>query len=144
MILFLDFDGVLHPECSGPVPADLAFCRLPLFEAVVREHPSLALVISSTWREQFDLAALRAWFSPDVAKRIVGTTPVLPQPAQREAEILAWLREHGREGCAWLALDDAAWAFTLHRDRLVACRSWIGYDAQADAQLRALLQGHGR
>jgi hypothetical protein len=29
LILFLDFDGVLHPQ---PCFADSAFCRLPLLE----------------------------------------------------------------------------------------------------------------
>lgn len=34
MILFLDFDGVTHPEfCSY----DDYFCRLPLIEEVLRE-----------------------------------------------------------------------------------------------------------
>ena len=42
MILFLDFDGVLHPEYDRQAaPADVAFCHLPRFEAVMREHPEV-------------------------------------------------------------------------------------------------------
>lgn len=59
MILFLDFDGVLHPEYDGQAtPADVVFCHLPRFEAVMRDHPEVEIVISSMWREQFPLDAL--------------------------------------------------------------------------------------
>ena len=98
MILFLDFDGVLHPEYDRQAaPADVAFCHLPRFEAVMRDHPEVEIVISSTWREQFPLDDLRARFSPDIAARIVGATPITPRidgkylPARREGEILDWL-----------------------------------------------------
>lgn len=95
MILFLDFDGVLHPEYDGQAtPADIVFCHLPRFEGVMRDYPKVEIVISSMWREQFPLAALRARFSPDIAARSIGTTPVTPRidvqylPARRETEIL--------------------------------------------------------
>ena len=94
MILFLDFDGVLHPEYDGQAtPADVVFCHLPRFEAVMRDYPEVEIVISSMWREQFPLDALRARFSPDIAGRIIGATPVTPRIdgkymlARREGEI---------------------------------------------------------
>jgi len=145
MILFLDFDGVLHPQCDDqPVAADMAFCHLPRFEAIMRDFPAVQIVISSTWREQFCLDNLRARFSADIAVRIVGVTPVLsadrPRMAeQRESEIVAWLVEQGRESEPWLALDDAAWQFKRHRDRLVACAGYQGLDLIAEARLRAAL-----
>lgn len=146
MILFLDFDGVLHPEYVGQAtPADVVFCHLPRFEGVMRDHPKVDIVISSTWREQFPLTALRARFSPDIAARIIGATPVTHRidgkytPARREGEILDWLRQAGREHEPWLALDDAAWQFQQHRDRLVACTGYVGLDAAAEAALREML-----
>ena len=146
MILFLDFDGVLHPEYDGQAtPADVAFCHLPRFEAVMRDHPEVEIVISSTWREQFPLDDLRARFSSDIAARIVGATPITPRidgkylPARREGEILDWLRQAGREHEAWLALDDAAWQFQQHRSRLIACTWYVGLDDTAKAALRTLL-----
>jgi len=37
MILSLDFDCVLHPQYEKQrVPADVVFCNLPRFEAVMR------------------------------------------------------------------------------------------------------------
>ncbi|EOB7986418.1 HAD domain-containing protein [Pseudomonas aeruginosa] len=146
MILFLDFDGVLHPEYDGQAtPADVVFCHLPRFEAVMRDHPEVEIVISSTWREQFLLDDLRARFSPDIAARIIGATPVTPRidgkymPARREGEILDWLRQSGRKHEPWLALDDAAWQFQQHRARLVACTWYVGFDGAAEAALRTQL-----
>ena len=145
MILFLDFDGVLHPQYEDQlVPADVAFCHLPRFEAVMRDFPAVQIVISSSWREQFSLDNLRARFSADVAARIIGITPVFPayHPRileQRESEILAWLVAEGRSSEPWLALDDADWQFQRHRDQLIACTGHVGLDASAEMTLRAVL-----
>ena len=42
--LFLDFDGVLHRGNSGTL------VLLPKLEALLRKHPQIVIVISSTWR----------------------------------------------------------------------------------------------
>ncbi len=40
MILFLDFDGALHPEDHGQGDSSgQAFCHLPKLEGVLRDHP---------------------------------------------------------------------------------------------------------
>jgi hypothetical protein len=39
-----------------------------------------------------------------------------------------------------VALDDAAWQFDRHKDRLVVCGSFVGFDAEACAALRAHFQ----
>lgn len=147
MILFLDFDGVLHPQHDGePTPVDRVFCHLTRFEAVMRDFPNVEIVISSTWRYQFTLDQLRARFSPDIAARIIDTTPQTERhlesqylPARREEEILDWLVTTGRECVPWIALDDAAWQFERHRDRLIACTWYVGLDDAAEMKLRAAL-----
>lgn len=146
MILFLDFDGVLHPEHDGePTPADRVFCHLPRFEAIMRDFPSVEVVISSKWRCQFSIDDLRSRFSPDIAARIIGATPQTDAnddqylPARREGEILEWLAANGRENAPWIALDDASWQFQQHRDRLVACTWYIGLDEAVESRLRAML-----
>jgi HAD domain in Swiss Army Knife RNA repair proteins len=146
MILFLDFDGVLHPQYENQtVPVDVAFCHLARFEAVMREFPAVEIVISSTWREQFSLDNLRSRFSSDIATRITGTTllpkdQVVPRLVElREWEIVTWLTVQGRCDEPWIALDDAAWQFKHHRNHLVSCTGYVGFDAIAEQRLRAAL-----
>ena len=105
MILFLDFDGVLHTiqatESEG-------FAHVPALEAVLREFPSVQIVISSSWRYHENLEQLRLRFSPDIAARIIGVTPALEPSWQEYArflEISAWIEQNDYCG-DWLALDD--------------------------------------
>lgn len=142
--LFLDFDGVLHPQYEGmPTPADQLFCHLPRFESVMRDFPKVQIVISSTWRYKFTLNQMRARFSPDIAARIIGTTPRTDpdeyRPTRREQEILDWLAATGNESVRWIALDDAVWQFQQHRDWVVACTWYVGLDEGAAAKLRNAL-----
>lgn len=143
MILFLDFDGVLHPEGEGHLPNDgTDFCFLPRLEALLREFPNVRIVISSSWRERLVFKSLLRPFSEDIRTRIVGATPPrglgVPHPfAHREGEILAWLQINDAVKEPWVALDDAEWQFDRHKDHLVVCGSFVGFDGEAEAALRA-------
>ena len=149
MILFLDFDGVLHPQYEGmPTPAEELFCHLPRFETVIREFPTVQIVVSSTWRYKFTLDQMRTHFSPDIAARIIDATPKAEnagsgyQVTRRENEILDWLAVSGNTGVQWVALDDAVWQFERYRDRVVDCTWYIGLDDAAMAKLRDVLAAH--
>lgn len=119
LILFLDFDGVLHPEGVG---AELEFCHLDNFEQVMREFSQVQIVVSSSWRLGESIEDLRSHFSIDIQDRIVGITQRLPEfdsmrgPRQRECE--AWVSEH-RPQARWLALDDRAQYFDARCQHLV-------------------------
>ena len=76
-LLFLDFDGVLHPEHCHE---SKHFCCLEVFEQAVRQAPDIELVVTSTWRLQNSLEQLRKRFSIDVAARIAGVTPRFADP----------------------------------------------------------------
>lgn len=76
MILFLDFDGVLHPEGEGHIlSGGTDFCFLPRLEALLREFLHVKIVISSSWREQLRYETLLKPFSSDLRARILGATP---------------------------------------------------------------------
>lgn len=146
MILFLDFDGVLHPEQDRePTPFDELFCFLPQFESVMRDFPQIEIVISSMWRYDFSLDELRTKFSPDIAVRIISTTALTERidgkylPARREGEMLDWLAANNRVDEPWLAIDDAAWQFQNHRSRLIECTWYKGLDTEALTRLQTIL-----
>lgn len=138
MILFLDFDGVLHPfdHPHG------VFTLLPEFERVMRDFPEVDIVISSSWREAYTLDELRALFSLDMAQRIIGVTPVLLDHDQvyvRETEIRAWLRDAGRETESWVAIDDFEWFFSPQCANLVLTDTRTGFDERVERELRKRL-----
>ncbi|MET3493959.1 HAD domain-containing protein [Variovorax boronicumulans] len=143
MILFLDFDGVLHPEGEDhTLYGDVDFYFLLRLEALLREFPRVNMVISSSWREQLLYKTLLKPFSSDIRARILGATPHsgfgLPPPyRKREGEILAWLQIHEAVNEPWVALDDAYWQFDHCKDHLVVCGSFTGFDDKASAELRA-------
>lgn len=122
-VLFLDFDGVLHPEIA--LVKD-ALSRLPLVEEILRGFPSVEIVVSSAWRldwpeEAEAVANLRSHFSPDIAPRVIGVTPDFRYREKhgigrdfflREYECLTWLKSNRPAGTPWLALDDRHWWFS--------------------------------
>ncbi len=134
MIIFLDFDGVLHPF-DRP---DGVFTLRADFERVMRNYPGIDIVISSAWRETHTLEALRQLFSPDIAQRIIGVTPVFldPQPHVRESEIREWLRAAGRSDEAWIAIDDTDWFFSPGCANLILVDPGTGFNISAERELR--------
>lgn len=139
MVLFLDFDGTLHPMNRSH---GVLSC-LPRFEMFIRNYPHVDIVISSAWRTEYNLTHLKTYFSPDVAARIVGVIPnrfleVGLEPHQRQKEIGDWLREEGREYESWVALDDAQWLFNPDCHRLVLVDPEKGFGETEEEKLRII------
>lgn len=146
MILFLDFDGVLHPEpCYNE--ADY-FCCLPRLARVLADYPGVSIVISSTWRTR-SLEQLRAFFPEWLRPRIIGSTPHHRDFANdvdigrypREAECREWLRAK-QPYSEWIALDDRAYWFSPFNKNLLLCDPEIGFDEDAERRLREKLGAH--
>ncbi|WP_050479101.1 HAD domain-containing protein [Herbaspirillum rhizosphaerae] len=141
MILFLDFDGVLHPVSREAG----TFAHLIHFECVIRDFPGVDIVISSAWRENHSLEELQAFFTSDLRQRIIDVTPVLSHLSHqylRQAEIMLWLREAGREYEGWIAIDDSDWLFAPACRNLILVDTDIGFDSIAEKNLRAKLSGY--
>jgi hypothetical protein len=134
-LIFLDFDGVLHPCTAG------TFIYVDRFEAFLRKHPCIRVVLSTSWRVDHGWHDLMALFSQDLRERFVGATPRLDdsRPTVREQEIHAWLRENGCLGLDWIALDDDASLFTPFCPQLVRCETVRGLRAAQLEQIEAKL-----
>lgn len=62
-LVFLDFDGVLHPV----EPASLGltqFCWLHILSQLLVGHDDVRLIVHSTWRYEYKDAELRAFLGP--------------------------------------------------------------------------------
>lgn len=110
MILFLDFDGVLHPLDAD---ADRLFCCAPRLWTILRRHPEARVVFSTAWRQRLAFKALVDYTllggGEDLAGRFIDCTPEIDcddDYQRRRLECEAWLADNHRESGPWLALDD--------------------------------------
>ena len=115
MILFLDFDGVLHPNLiHAPV-----FSRLPLLWEILRACPDVDVVFSTSWRELYEVDYMLDFVTSnggeDLAHRFIGFNPSVLRGKfyteahfRRERECQLWLAGNGQQHRFWLAVDDVA------------------------------------
>lgn len=59
MMLFLNFDGVMHPEQIAATD----FCRAPILWEILRESEHVNVVISSSWREIYPPFEVQPFFA---------------------------------------------------------------------------------
>lgn len=133
-VLFLDFDGVLHPTSHGSV----LFSQMNLLEDAIGNE-NCQIVISSSWRFHMDLAKLRGQFSRGLQERILGITgePYIGSYA-RFHEINAYVQEQGIDD--WRALDDAFWEFPKGCDQLIRCNPNTGMSSVEVNLVRSWLE----
>jgi hypothetical protein len=151
MILFLDFDGVLHEDpCFDEARL---FARAPDLVQALAPFPEVRIVLSTSWRSQRTVAELKQPLPEALNRRVIDATPLATsadtpaalRPFRRHAECATWLRAQGHEQTPWLALDDRPSLFAPHCEQLILCDSNIGFvDATARRLQAALLRGRFR
>ncbi|MCU6434648.1 hypothetical protein LPB67_12790 [Undibacterium sp. Jales W-56] len=126
VLLFLDFDGVLHPFAARNDKAQ-QFIYLASIEEILREFPEVNIVVTSDWRLRFSIDELRGFFASDIATRIIGVTPEIQLRettdilGSRLREIEAFLLSYSSVVQSWLALDDDASLFSSDCSELILC-----------------------
>ena len=131
-LLFLDFDGVLHPTYfAGESP----FSRAHLLEETLALF-SPKIVISSSWRFTHNLEKLQKTIPNHISSLIIGATgQAVIGKHPRFAEIQNYLRGYG--SADWKALDDSYWEFPNPCPRLIRCNPNTGI---TDRQILELQQ----
>lgn len=113
MILFLDFDGVLHPFPMRP--SDTHFSAIAPLWKVLETHPDMSVVITSTWRERHTFSQLLGILATHGGERFtarfIGATPILESendyvPGIRQREIESWLVDNDAVHARHIVLDD--------------------------------------
>lgn len=136
-ILFLDFDGVLHPASAYQTQA---FCHALTLAECLQPY-TCDIVISSSWRFNYSLPELRDLLPATLAARVIGTTgeAYIGQHA-RQHEIGEFLKRSGAPSDrSWRALDDAAWEFPPGLRNLIPCDSNTGLQKIQLAELERWL-----
>lgn len=125
-VIFLDFDGVLHPAYVTPWSSN-RFEYLPDLERLLSPWPDVRIVVHSSWRVDHSVEQLRTLLGL-LGSRVIGVTPRL----QREDSILAAVGQlgHGGRRLDWCVLDDAPEEFAkLDKTRLIVCDPNAGISA---------------
>jgi len=104
-LIFLDFDGVLHPLQHEHLPLE-RFCWLSLLEALVCDYPDVYVVVHSTWRYEYTEPELRQMLG-SLGRRFVGCAPRAPRQQAIEMVLQANKGVRGH-----LVLDDDAREFS--------------------------------
>lgn len=128
MILFLDFDGVMHPDFARE---KALFSATPLLWQVLEACPLVDVVFSTSWCETHPMSELIDFATQGggehLAGRFIGSTPSIvterganiTQSYWRETEIKLWLAGNGQQGRTWMALDDFTEYFSPNCPNLI-------------------------
>lgn len=149
-VIFLDFDGVLHPDPLQPipgrflrdkpvvryVPVDQPFVHVDLLESLLRTTPGVGLVVHSAWRHSKTPLQLRDCLGPLRHRVLEGT-----HGKARWRSIQAWLQDY-QSVTDFLVLDNSPSEFPMPAPRqLVVCPSDTGIsDPAVMSRLRAWLR----
>ena len=164
MILYLDFDGVLHPdevflESGKPImrcPPELGvppeYARLfsfcPILQEALAPHPDIRIVLSTSWAAHLGFEAARDALPAGLRGRVIGATCAgrheleewLLAPS-RWAQIARHAATHGITD--WIAIDDDTEGWPNDQwHRLVGIENpTIGlYDDAVQERLREVLR----
>lgn len=135
MILFLDFDGVLHhgdvyrvgkhPVMRGE---GTLFEHAPLLVEALSSRPDVRIVLATNWVPFLGFARTKACLPPEIRQRVIGATwhskCDLPRrewlALTRFGQISTYVERHRLRD--WIALDDDADGWPAQfRSRLVHC-----------------------
>ena len=121
LVLFLDFDGVLHhffPVKEATDDENSLFYYVPAFNnftKILNQHFDVKIVFATSWKEKFSFDDLRDFFEdyPEMQSCMVGSTPNLKYQKDdgykwREAQ--QWMEENNYNG-QYIIFDDydVAW-----------------------------------
>lgn len=151
--LFLDFDGVLHPDAAYREGERIVLRAdgFALFEWVgilhdlLMPYPTVQVVLSTSWVRVLGFDVARSHLPEHLRRRVVGATWHETAPRRwdnltRYDQIRHSIERHRH--VRWLAIDDndAGWA-DEHRDNLVLTDPLLGLGASAaQADLREKLE----
>jgi len=131
-VLYLDYDGPLHDDdvywhprrgVFIRTPGAVLFEHMPILESLLAPHPSVRIVLATSWVAARGFSYARRRLSPALQQRVVGATyhswmnqsDFFAMP--RGNQILADVRR--RRPRTWLALDNDPAGPAEYQERLI-------------------------
>lgn len=159
MILFLDYDGVLHPDAAYLIKGKPVlraggelFMWMPVLEEILSPFPDVDIVLSTSWVRVLGFSRARDYLSPALRRRTIGATwhSAMRRHSEgshrvdenwfvalsRYQQIARYVDRAGERAKSWVALDDDdnGWPDNL-RDHLVATDGGVGLSCSSRQQL---------
>ena len=132
-LLYLDFDGVLHPTTGNDL-----FCRMHLLEKALIGK-DCQIIISSSWRFHQPFTYLLGLFPESLRGQVAGVTgDAFVGRWPRHSEILIDASNRGAQG-RWRALDDSWIEFPKDCPELIRCNPNSGMGSKESAELASWL-----
>lgn len=137
-ILFLDFDGVLHPLNSEK---ENLFCKVHYLEKALK-GASCKIVITSNWRLTYSTQKMRELLPRKVGKLVIGATDVVNGiKHKRFIEIENYLSTHiNSSSIDWRAIDDSPQDFPADCKNLIYCDPILGMGSAEQIQIAKWLK----
>ena len=129
-VAFIDFDGVLHPA-KGRAGGVLPFEWVPTLAGLLHDFPDVAVVVHSSWREQFSVDYIQDFLEP-LGPQFFGVTP----PGPKAHSILQFLDEHPEVSSVAILDDEVDEMPRIPGALLIVCDPLLGLScSDAQAQL---------
>ena len=137
-ILFLDFDGVLHPLNSEK---ENLFCKVHYLEKAL-EGASCKIVITSNWRLTYSTQEMRELLPRSIGELIIGVTEVKKEiNHKRFIEIKNYLSTNINSSLIdWRAIDDSPQDFPADSKNLICCNPILGMGSAEQIQIAKWLK----
>lgn len=156
-LLYLDFDGVLHPDAVYVVrtgvelraPGHTLFEHANSLADALEPYPEVRIILSTSWVLHYNLRRAAARLPAALAERVVGATSPLYTRNDYFGDIARGrqviLDVDRRSPTEWLAIDDTDEGWTSQsREHLVLCKSDAGLgDPSTMEELQLKLQRFG-
>lgn len=155
-VLYLDYDGVLHPDSVyyakrrgvylAGAPGHALFEYAHVLETLLAPFSELRIVLSTSWVPVLDYSKAKGRLPPSLQRRVIGAT--FHSREMRRDEFLALHRGtqviqdvYRRHPADWIAIDDVdeGWP-DAHRHRVVLTDSSLGLgEERAQLELSRVL-----
>jgi len=158
-ILYLDFDGVLHPAdvrryrrapaIRLEAPGHALFESCETLEQLLEPYPDVRVVLSTSWVRVFGFRNARSYLTPGLLSRVIGATFHKRYHHKEGFALQSRFHQvmddvHRRQPAAWLAVDDDAEGWPdANRCQLALTPKDFGLSAHAaQEELRQRLRAH--
>lgn len=153
-LIFLDFDGVLHPDCvyrnhmtgepemQSPVPEEKLFMYSGYLVDVLKPFPEIEIILSTSWVPAYGFERTKSSLPEELSCRVIGSTFCHSTLSRddfhktlRSDQVFNEARRRNLSTHDWVVIDDDSRRWREHESNLIEC----GHHGLSDGRVRERL-----